>query len=155
MVPADSCNFCHLQHIFAADSVQQHTWCVLRPGWVHGWAVAVCAHAACAHAVCAHAVLMQVRQIERRWALQEAAKYEGTRLLRTADAYESAVGFIDASRTDDWRVMHLNAPALELLGKHLWHLWLLSQFSSSYYTVLLAVAAVSFGSQQLLRSVLT
>lgn len=71
----------------------------------------------CAHAVCADAVLLQVRQIERRWALQEAAKYEGSRLLRTADAYESAVGFIDASRTDDWRVMHLNAPAVELLGK--------------------------------------
>jgi hypothetical protein len=57
-----------------------------------------------------------VRQIERRWALQEAAKYSGSRLLRTADAYESAVGFVDASKTDDWRLLHLNTPAVEMLG---------------------------------------
>lgn len=60
---------------------------------------------------------LQVRQIERRWALQEASKFSGSRLLRTADAYESAVGFLDASRTDDWRLLHLNAPAVELLGR--------------------------------------
>jgi hypothetical protein len=60
---------------------------------------------------------LQVRQIERRWALQEASKFSGSRLLRTADAYESAVGFVDASRTDDWRLLHLNAPAVELLGR--------------------------------------
>lgn len=49
--------------------------------------------------------------------MQEAVKHDGSRLLRTADAYESAVGFIDASRTDDWRLLHLNAPAVELLGE--------------------------------------
>lgn len=60
---------------------------------------------------------LQVRQIERRWAMQEAAKYDGSRLLRTADAYESAVGFVDASSADNWRLLHLNAPAVELLGE--------------------------------------
>jgi hypothetical protein len=65
---------------------------------------------------CADVCCLQVRQIERRWALQEAAKYSGSRLLRTADAYESAVGFVDASKTDDWRLLHLNAPAVEMLG---------------------------------------
>lgn len=59
----------------------------------------------------------QVRQIERRWALQEAAKYDGGRLLRTADAYTSAVGFVDASKLDDWRVLHLNTPAVDMLGQ--------------------------------------
>jgi hypothetical protein len=64
-------------------------------------------------------VCLQVRQIERRWAMQEAEKYSGSRLLRSADAYESAVGFVDASRTGDWRLLHLNAPAAALLGKDL------------------------------------
>jgi hypothetical protein len=61
--------------------------------------------------------LSQVRQIERRWAMQEASKYDGSRLLRAADAYESAVGFVDASRSDDWRLLHLNTPAVELMGE--------------------------------------
>jgi hypothetical protein len=57
-----------------------------------------------------------VRQIERRWALQEAIKHDGSTLKRGADAYTTAVGFVDASKMGEWQLLHLNGPAVELLG---------------------------------------
>jgi hypothetical protein len=36
--------------------------------------------------------------------------------MRSVEAYESACGFIDASNVNNWRLLHLNAPAIELLG---------------------------------------
>eukprot|EP00775_Hariotina_reticulata_P004061 gene4061-4308_t len=67
-------------------------------------------------AILANLSELLVRQIERRWALQQASKNEGSALLRNADAYESAVAFIDATDMNAWRVLHLNTPAKELLG---------------------------------------
>ena len=58
-----------------------------------------------------------VRQIEARWASQARRKCEAGHLKRAADAYNSATGFIDASDPRSWRVLHLNGPAVELLGK--------------------------------------
>lgn len=51
-----------------------------------------------------------------RWALQDAKRLQGTKLMRDADAYTSAVGFIDATNVNAWQLLHLNAPAIELLG---------------------------------------
>lgn len=49
--------------------------------------------------------------------MQDAKRLEGTKLMRDADAYTSAVGFIDATNVNAWRLLHLNAPAIELLGR--------------------------------------
>jgi hypothetical protein len=51
-----------------------------------------------------------------RWALQGSQRLQGSKLMRSVEAYESACGFIDATNVDKWRLLHLNAPAVELLG---------------------------------------
>jgi hypothetical protein len=51
-----------------------------------------------------------------RWALQGSQRLQGSKLMRSVEAYESACGFIDASSVNNWRLLHLNAPAIELLG---------------------------------------
>jgi len=61
---------------------------------------------------------MLVRQIERAWVQSStAASIGGSKLLRTADAYTAACGIIDASDVSCWRLLHLNGPAVELLGE--------------------------------------
>lgn len=49
--------------------------------------------------------------------LQDVAKLQGSQLLRSADCYETAVGFISATDVTAWKVLHLNGPAIDLLGK--------------------------------------
>lgn len=51
-----------------------------------------------------------------RWALQGSQRVQGSKLMRSVEAYEAACGFIDASNVNKWRLLHLNAPAVELLG---------------------------------------
>jgi hypothetical protein len=58
-----------------------------------------------------------VRQIEARWAREARRKCEAGHLRRAADAYRHATGFIDASDPHNWKVLHLNGPAVELLGE--------------------------------------
>ncbi|KAF6259049.1 kinase-like domain-containing protein [Scenedesmus sp. NREL 46B-D3] len=67
-------------------------------------------------AILANLSELLVRQIERRWALQGSQRVQGSKLLRSVEAYESACGFIDATNVNNWRLLHLNAPAVELLG---------------------------------------
>eukprot|EP00879_Flechtneria_rotunda_P024348 GHRR01025807.1.p1 GENE.GHRR01025807.1~~GHRR01025807.1.p1 ORF type:complete len:558 (+),score=172.49 GHRR01025807.1:730-2403(+) len=67
-------------------------------------------------AILANLSELLVRQIEARWALQEENKQQGSNLLRSADAYTSACSLVDASDNNNWRILHLNAPAVELLG---------------------------------------
>ncbi|WIA38325.1 hypothetical protein OEZ86_001662 [Tetradesmus obliquus] len=67
-------------------------------------------------AILANLSELLVRQIERRWALQGSQRVQGSKLMRSVEAYGSACGFIDASNVNKWRLLHLNAPAVELLG---------------------------------------
>jgi hypothetical protein len=69
-------------------------------------------HAACALYTRSYAFLADVC----RWALQGSQRLQGSKLMRSVEAYESACGFIDATNVDKWRLLHLNAPAVELLG---------------------------------------
>lgn len=45
------------------------------------------------------------------------AQGEGGVLMRAAEAYTSAVGFVDASDPGCWRMLHLNKAAIRLLGE--------------------------------------
>eukprot|EP00878_Enallax_costatus_P000875 GHUV01001002.1.p1 GENE.GHUV01001002.1~~GHUV01001002.1.p1 ORF type:complete len:587 (+),score=149.39 GHUV01001002.1:244-2004(+) len=67
-------------------------------------------------AILANLSELLVRQIERRWVTQEAAKLQGSKLLRSVDCYDTAVGFIDSTDVTSWKVLHLNGPAIDLLG---------------------------------------
>jgi hypothetical protein len=57
-----------------------------------------------------------MRLLPRRWALQGSQRLQGSKLMRSVEAYESACGFINATNVNNWRLLHLNAPAIELLG---------------------------------------
>lgn len=60
-------------------------------------------------------------------AVQGAAKSQGSKLLRSVECYDTAVGFVDSTDVTSWKVLHLNGPAVDLLGGRqeqtgVWHL---------------------------------
>ncbi len=62
-----------------------------------------------------------VRRIEQRWAEQARAKRQaaGSELRRSMECYRAATLFVDLRGgvgAAGWRVLHMNAPAMDVLG---------------------------------------
>ena len=66
--------------------------------------------------VLANLAEMAVRHVERNWALSEASQCSVS-LMRSLACYEEAFLFLDTSRPGDWRVLHINKAAADMLGK--------------------------------------
>lgn len=56
-----------------------------------------------------------VRQLEYKWAESEA-RQSNVQLMRSLACYEEAFLFLDTSKAGDWRVLHMNMAACNLLG---------------------------------------
>ena len=67
-------------------------------------------------AVLANITELLVRQLEQKWAKSEA-RNSSLQLMRSLACYDEAFMFLDTSRQGDWRVLHMNKAASELLGK--------------------------------------
>ena len=66
--------------------------------------------------VLANIAELVIRQLEQKWAESEARE-SNVQLMRSLACYNEAFLFLDTSREGDWRVLHMNKAAAQLLGE--------------------------------------